>query len=90
MTHKELMSFRVVEKIANREGVPSSELSPPIYEVIDTDALDSLYGSTRTSRVQPTLEFTYKGYFVRIDSTGQIHVNETGPALDPDAHGLSC
>ncbi|AHG02241.1 hypothetical protein HALLA_20280 (plasmid) [Halostagnicola larsenii XH-48] len=90
MTREELMSLRVVEKVANREGVPSSELSPPIYDVIDTDALDSLYGSTPDSRVQPTLEFTYKGYFVHIDSTGQVHVDEAGTALDPDAHGLSC
>ncbi|MDJ1434037.1 HalOD1 output domain-containing protein [Halostagnicola sp. A-GB9-2] len=90
MTRKELMSLQVVEKIADREGVPSTELSPPIYDVIDTDALDSLYDSVSSDRVQPTLEFTYKDYFIRIDSTGQVHVEETGAVVDPDTHGLSC
>lgn len=90
MTRKELMSLRVVEKIADREGVPSSELSPPIYNVIDTDALDSLYNSMSSDRVKPTLEFTYKDYFIQIDSGGQVHVEEAEPVVDPDTHGLSC
>lgn len=90
MTREELMSVRVAEKIAAREGVPSSELTPPMYNVIDTDALDSLYSSTRDGQVKPNLEFTYNGYFVRIDSSGRIHIDETATTLDPDAHGLSC
>lgn len=39
----------VIEAIADAEGVNPTELSPPLYEVIDPDALENLFTSGLTS-----------------------------------------
>ena len=53
----ERISLKVVEKVADREGVDPLALHPPLHTVIDTEALDSLFQSTPSTSRSGTLSF---------------------------------
>ena len=84
MQTTESLSLKIVEEVANREGVQPEELSPPIHYVVDTDALDSLYQSSDPARYPSSVEFVYKGYTVTVDGTGSVDIEERTAAVDPD------
>jgi len=78
------VSLRTIQKIADRERIDPSELKPPLYSVIDPDALDSLFRSTAHSNtMNGTVEFQYLGYTVCIDSSGDVQITEPDPSLQP-------
>ncbi|APW96814.1 hypothetical protein CHINAEXTREME_03070 [Halobiforma lacisalsi AJ5] len=78
------ISHRVVEKVAEREGVPSTELHPPLHSAVDTDALDAICRTADTDRGRPTIEFEYEGYTVRIANGSEITIEEPSPLVEPD------
>jgi len=78
------ISLTVVEEIAKQEGVSPEELRPPLHYAIDTDALDSLFQSTDGERVPSTVEFTYNGYTVSIDETGDVNVADHTSVTEAD------
>lgn len=67
----------VVEAMAAVEGADPTDLRP-IYDAIDPQGLDRIC----TESVPPeregsrTVEFTYHGYRVRVESTGAIEIRE--------------
>lgn len=67
------LSEAVVEAVADAEGVEPTDLRP-LYDVLDPDALDSLFQPRvpggRSTRGQIT--FQYHGYEVHIDEEGQV------------------
>jgi len=65
------LSLKIVDKVAEREGVQPEELNPPIHYAINTDALDSLYDASDSDRSPSRVEFVYNGYTVTVDSTGR-------------------
>jgi len=67
------VSQRVVETVAEAEGVPPTELSPPLYEVVDPDALDRLFAAP--SRSDSRVVFSYKNYEVTVDGEGLVSVS---------------
>ncbi|QLG62935.1 HalOD1 output domain-containing protein [Halorarum salinum] len=75
-------STRVVEAVAEFRDVDPAEL-PPLYDVVDPDALDALFDSTGTSssRREGTVEFVYAGIFVRVDASGGVELTS---AADPE------
>ncbi|MCW8172002.1 hypothetical protein D8S78_02015 [Natrialba swarupiae] len=57
----------MIEMVARKEGVSPSELSPPLFSVVDPDALDALIqadADSTTSGVE--IKFTYLDYVVQI------------------------
>ncbi|ELY90756.1 HalOD1 output domain-containing protein [Natrialba taiwanensis] len=80
-------SIEILQQIATAEGVEPTELEPPLYNVIDPDALDALVQSmadrtntdfeTQTKPARSKIEFTYCGYTVRVDETGRVDVRPT-------------
>lgn len=68
-------STQVVEAVAEFRDVDTVEL-PPLYDVVDPDALDALFDSTETnsSRREGTVEFVYAGVSVRVDASGSVEV----------------
>ncbi|WP_222915153.1 HalOD1 output domain-containing protein [Natrinema sp. SYSU A 869] len=78
------LSLKIVEKIAEREGVQPEELSPPIHYAINTDALDSLYQASDSEKSPSKVEFVYKGYTVTVDSTGNVDIEKCEATFDPD------
>ncbi|MFC6764370.1 HalOD1 output domain-containing protein [Natrinema soli] len=78
------LSLKIVDKVAEREGVQPEELNPPIHNAINTDALDSLYDARDSERNPSTIEFVYKGYTVTVDSTGDVDLENRVAALEPE------
>lgn len=86
MAKREPVSVKVVREVADREGTDPTELRPPLHAVVDTDALDALFRSGEgTTRTEGTVEFTYKGYPVTVDSSGTVTVTEQVPGRDRGA-----
>ena len=65
------VSIDVIETIAAVTGDDPLTMSPPLYEVVDTDALDTLY--ERGADV--CVEFEYDGHRVVIDSDQSVTVD---------------
>lgn len=61
-------STRVVEAIAEAEGVDPVALDPPLNAVIDLDALDELFSpNSGVPRPSGRVEFEYDGYDVVVE-----------------------
>ncbi|WP_252699659.1 HalOD1 output domain-containing protein [Natronosalvus vescus] len=70
-------SQSVVEAVAEAEGVDPLELSPPLYDVIDPDALDQVFAPTSMeSRMEGEVTFSYNGYEVTVCGDGYVTVEE--------------
>ena len=83
----ESVSLEVVQAVAEYEGVDPLSLEPPLHHVIDTDALDSLFESTGGKSLQSgSVEFTYRGHHVRVDSTGDVTVGDSLLSPEPGRH----
>lgn len=78
MSEGESISLKVIEEVADREGIDPAELQPPLHTVVDTDALDALFRSTAsTPRAEGTVEFQYRGHTIRVDGGGEVAFGET-------------
>jgi hypothetical protein len=66
---------RIVEEVAEAEGVSPVDLSPPLYEVVDPEALDRLFGTTTAAgRTDRRVAFAYQGYDVVVSGDGHVSV----------------
>lgn len=75
-------SYRVVEAVAQKEGVSPSELSPPLFSAVDPEALDALVqrnADSNTSQVK--VVFTFLDYVVEIRNGPTVSIS----AQDGDA-----
>jgi hypothetical protein len=65
-----------VDAVATKEDVAPEELSPPLYDVVDPQALDRLFDSTaRVQRGGPgRVAFRYLGYTIRVRADGDVEV----------------
>lgn len=77
--HRKL-SFRVIERIAGHKGVDEVDLNPPLYDVIDLEALDALFSKQVNGgpRAEGTVTFRYNGYEVAVSSNGDVELRENG------------
>lgn len=67
-------SERVLAAIAERESVDPVDFDRPLYDVIDPDALDTLFQS---KEVNGRVEFRYLGYKVTVYSDGEVELDLT-------------
>lgn len=69
----------ILTEIAHREGDPPQELTPPLYNVIEPDALEALFRNSRygESRDTVNLEFTYLDYRVVVRGPDEIEIHDT-------------
>jgi hypothetical protein len=63
------LSYRLVQRIADAEGVEERALEPPLNEVIDVDALESLFPSDTG-----IVTFEYHGYEVTVTHSERISI----------------
>jgi len=70
----ESVSIGLVQQIAQEDGVDPCELTPPLTDVIDSDALDRLIVSMdgETDKVV----FTYRGYRITVHHTGDVTLQQ--------------
>lgn len=65
------VTYEVVKRIAEVEDVDPLEFTPPLNEVIDPDALESIFAN---GRGLGKVIFNYAGYEVSVFSDGQVSV----------------
>lgn len=68
----ENVAIRIVSRVAEEEGVDPMDL-PPIYGVIDTEALEKL---TREPSVVGPIRFGYNGWTVEVESGGNVSLTD--------------
>ena len=62
----------VVESVAQRAGVDTTEL-PPLYDAIDPDALDAIFDhASQDSSSGPRVTFSYGGFEVTVEHDGWL------------------
>jgi len=66
----------VVETVAAVEGVDATDLSTPLYDSVDPDALDSLCAVSNERDPPMRVEFRYAGYLVCVQAGKQVVVRE--------------
>lgn len=72
------ISHSLVRRVAAEKGVEPTVLTP-LYQVIDTDALDALFdGSDGAILRDGHVAFTYEGYTVRVDHDHSISLEPSG------------
>lgn len=79
VTHPDPHQFRgqpvsaaVAATVADAEDIDVAELSPPLYDAIDTDALNELIATTdRTTRVS----FAYHGHEITVRGDRHISID---------------
>lgn len=89
----ESVSIAVVTAVADRRGVPVTEL-PTLYEWIDPDSLDALFEPTRRHGSRSgSLEFSYDGHEIAVEVEDSLEIIIDGtPASEPisaSGRGLS-
>ena len=80
MADGESIHLAIVREVAAFEGVHPVELTPPLHEAVDTDALDALVRSS----CDVSIEFVYGGYGVLVEGPGRVTVRERTAAADGD------
>ena len=67
---------RIVEEIADREGVEPTELSPPLQTAVDTDALEALFSHSVDDEPPAGIhvELTYAGYNVTVERAEDVKI----------------
>lgn len=69
--HVDTVVYKIVKKIAEVEDIDPLELTPPLSEVIDPDALEQIFATTPTAdQMQVQVTFSYNGYEVTVCGDG--------------------
>lgn len=82
----------VADEVAAATGTPPTDLDPPLYEVVDPDAIERLFRGPADG-ADARLVFTYAGCRVVVEGTGAVTATplDPTPELHPDgsaaAHG---
>lgn len=73
----ESLSEAVLDAVASKKGVRPEELTTPLFDVVDADALDSLFNERGgTDGVRGRVVFAYEGYEVTVYSDGTAEAHE--------------
>ncbi|ELY69701.1 HalOD1 output domain-containing protein [Natrinema versiforme] len=80
---------RIVDAVADREGVAPTALQPPLYDVIDPEALNALVSSVNGDDADSfRVSFEYNGYEITVGGDGDVSVSDAGSRRsvqsDPD------
>ena len=64
---------RIVEAVAEAQGTSPLDLEPPLYDVVDPDALERFLGDDSRD-VRGLARFSYAGCEVTVDDSGTVFV----------------
>ncbi|RQG89773.1 hypothetical protein EA462_07070 [Natrarchaeobius halalkaliphilus] len=74
-------SQAIIEAIAAHEGVDVTEIEPPeyepLYEVVNPEALDSLFRTPARTSETTRLLLEYEGYDVTVYGDGRVEVTDS-------------
>lgn len=76
------VSERLVSELADRKDTTPVDLSPPLYDTIDLEALDALFAAPSDGNRDGVdrVEFDYDGYRVRVAGDGDVTVSRPAEA----------
>lgn len=63
---------KIIDTISNAEGEAPTELTPPLYDAVDPEALDAVAESMDP---EGTIAFEYCGHEVRVSGDGEISID---------------
>lgn len=66
----------VVEAVAGHRDVDPAAFEPPLNDVIDADALESLFAPTRRGTRSGSVTFEYGELEVTVDANGTVDVDD--------------
>ncbi|RBI63546.1 hypothetical protein DMJ13_03155 [halophilic archaeon] len=77
-------STAVVNALAAHEDTDVGEIRPQLYDVVDPDALDALFGPRLDGRPRTSgrVVFTYLGHRVTVHSDGHVYVGEADETVE--------
>ncbi|WP_459809929.1 HalOD1 output domain-containing protein [Halopiger thermotolerans] len=78
---------RIVETVADVQGTSPSELSTPLYEAVDPDALERVLRSSDGSSLR--VRFPYESCVVTVDGAGNVSAAPSQRESDSTAALLS-
>jgi hypothetical protein len=64
---------QIVDAVAEAEGVEPVTLDPPLAEVVDPDALETLVEDSTASDLE--VRFAYRGHDIVVDNSGRVQVD---------------
>ena len=74
------LSTRVITAVADTKDCSVSELTPPLYNVIDPEALEMLFQSaSKSAAADATVSFHYADCDVTVHGDGTVTVTVTDP-----------
>ncbi|HMB49198.1 HalOD1 output domain-containing protein [Natronoarchaeum rubrum] len=63
----------IIDAVAEAEGVEPAALDPPLAQVLDPDALETLVEDTTASELE--IRFTYRDHEVVVDGSGRVRIS---------------
>ncbi|WP_167837511.1 HalOD1 output domain-containing protein [Halosimplex halophilum] len=63
----------VVDAVAEAEGVEPATLDPPLAEIVDPDALETLIEDSTASDLE--VRSAYRGHDIVVDDSGRVQVD---------------
>ncbi|WP_227374267.1 HalOD1 output domain-containing protein [Haladaptatus halobius] len=68
----------IVEAVGEETGTPPERITPPLYHVIDPEALNSLFKNTvNVGRNGGRVVFAYNGFEVTVTEDGSVALEST-------------
>ena len=67
------VSRAVIDVVAAVEDTPPTELTPPLYDVVDPEALDNVFAGKATLG---KVVFNYNSYEISVDADGYVAVKD--------------
>jgi hypothetical protein len=69
------VSEKVIRAVAEAEGINPRVVTPPLYEVVDPEALDRIFQpSTGSGPTNGNLTFSYSGHQITVGENGEVMV----------------
>lgn len=69
------VSEKVIDAVAEAEGIDPIEVTPPLYEVVDPEALDQIFDPTAGSGpLNGNVSFSYSGHDITVGENGEVMV----------------
>lgn len=73
----ESLSESVIEAVADREGVDPMDLTAPLYDAVDPEALDAMVqDDAKYNESSLRIEFQYYGYTISVSADGSVQVSD--------------
>jgi len=73
----------IVEAVAAQDGVDPMELEPPLFDVVDPDALEAILSTGATAQSEVTITFEWAGYDVVVGSDETLVAKQQGAHVNP-------